>query len=275
NFGVQDRRSKTAFGLWRALHFAQQKRKFKLIVMFHELTLTFKLKEISLFHPLHFVAARGLARMADAVLTNSTRFREMLSELTQSPVACLPNFSTFGEPEQIPALPERNRRMLVLGTIYSRPRVYRTRLKELLTACRTLGIQEIYDIGPPFNIEVDNAEWGEIDFVPLGVQPPETIAQLMLSSQAGFLDYSSFPGDLGKSAVFAAYCAHGLLTVSSQYNPSEADGLEMNKHYVVPNESLKKMTLNDLQAIVENARQWYETHSLAEHAKFFASALLS
>ncbi len=277
-FKGQNIRSPTALWLLKALRLTARLRRLKLVVMFHELTLTLKLKGITFFHPpffhpFHFFAARGIARTADAVLTDSARFQAILSKWLKRPVTCIPDFSTIGEPEQVPPLVERDRRMIVFGKPYSRERVYKKFLKELLSSCQILRIEEIYDIGE--SLKLNLPEFSGVHVVEMGEQPPEVISQLMLSSLAGFFDYSLWPGDLGKSTVFAAFCAHGLIPVSSQYNPSEATGLEINKHYVVPDEQLKNMNLRQLQSIADNARQWYGTHTLTKNAKVFASCFLA
>ncbi|WP_043998980.1 hypothetical protein, partial [Microcystis aeruginosa] len=94
---------------------------------------------------------------------------------------------------------------------------------------------------------------------------------LMLTSRGGFLDYSRFPRDLGKSTVFAAYAAHGLVPVLTDYNPSEADGVENNKHYLVADENLSSLDLTQLQQIADNAHRWYQDHNLIKVAKFYGS----
>jgi hypothetical protein len=107
----------------------------------------------------------------------------------------------------------------------------------------------------------------------MGFQPSEVISDLMLNSLAGFLDYSAYPGSLGKSTIFAAYCTHGVIPVLSRYNPSEADGIEINQHYVVPDAHLENLTLEQLQVISDNVTQWYRSHTLSETTKIFASHL--
>ena len=278
----------TGSWLLEALQSARRLRRFKLVVMFQELIRkypnsypNFSLKRKIAFHLRQFLpardldslTARGFARTADAVLTDTARFQAILSKWLKRPVTCIPDFSTIGEPEQVPPLVERDRRMIVFGTLYSRPRIYKEFFKELLRSCQILGIEEIYDLGPSFDLNLP--EFSGVHVVEMGEQPPEVISQLMLTSLAGFFDYSLWPGDLGKSTVFAAFCAHGLIPVSSQYNPSEATGLEINKHYVVPDKQLKNMNLRQLQSIADNARQWYGTHTLTENAKVFASCLLA
>jgi hypothetical protein len=68
------------------------------------------------------------------------------------------------------------------------------------------------------------------------------VSRLLLDSFAGFLAYPS--AFLGKSTIFAAYCAHGLLPVQ----PGE------------------KAEPGVAQERATSAREWYLRHSLARQA---------
>ncbi len=244
--------------------------KLKLLVIFHELSLTFSVKNIEIFHFLRFLAGRGIAKTADTIVTASGGFQTLLAKWTKHPIKCLPVISNIGEPEDIPTLAERESRMIVFGREYSRERIYKKYLKELLLCCEILQIKEIYDVGSP---GVKLPKLNEISIVDVGEKPSEIVSQLMLTSLAGFFDYSHCPGDLGKSGIFATYCAHGLIPISSVYNPSESTGLSLNKHYVVASNQLKNMDYMDLQSIADNAFNWYKNHNIAEHARVFATSL--
>ncbi|MBD2579589.1 hypothetical protein [Oscillatoria sp. FACHB-1406] len=273
NFRGEHEPSRTAYWLVSALKLVRQQYSFKLIVMFHELPLTFNVRRFTLPHPHHILAARSLVKMADAIFTNSTKFQKTLSKWTSKPIPRLLNISTLGEPEEVPTLTAREPRLVVLGTIYSRPQIYQEFTNELLMSCQMLGIKEIYDVGAPFELNFPNAEG--IRVVQLGVQSREAISELLLTSLAGFLDYSAYPGELSKSSIFAAHCTHGVIPILSKYNPAEADGINMNQHYVVAGESLKNMNLEALQTVSNNAQKWYRSHSIAENTKIFATRLLS
>ncbi|HEY9652412.1 MAG TPA: glycosyltransferase family 1 protein [Coleofasciculaceae cyanobacterium] len=258
------------FWLVRGLELAMKLRQIKLVVMFHELPML-KYKKINVLNPIQSIVSRRLAKLASTVITDSARFQAILSQWIKRPIPCIPDFSTIGEPHKIKSLAERKRRIIVFGTT-DRNRVYANYLSELLFTCSSLGIEEIYDIGKPLNLRL--SDFKKMQVVEMGFQPSDVVSQLMLDSMAGFFDYSRFPGDLGKSTVFAAFCAHGLIPIISQYNPSEADGLEMNQHYLVPGESLQNFSLSQLQTIADKAHNWYKGHSLPENAKVFAASIL-
>ncbi|MEO1634727.1 MAG: hypothetical protein AAFS04_06575, partial [Cyanobacteria bacterium J06631_9] len=101
--------------------------------------------------------------------------------------------------------------------------------------------------------------------------PAETVQALLLDSMAGLIDYSRFPGDLGKSSVFAAFCAHGVMPICTTYNPSEPDGLFVGQHYVLAGMHLSDWSAQQYQAIATQARSWYCQHSLEINAKLFSS----
>ncbi len=258
------------FWLFKALQSAIKLNKCPLLVIFHELSLTFSVRNIEVFHPLRLLAGRGIAKTANTIVTPSAGFQTLLSKWVHHPIQCLPIISNIGEPQNVPPLEQRKRRIIIFGREYSRDRVYKKYLQELILCCNILEIEEIYDVGSP---GIDLPKLDKISLVDVGEQPSEVVSQLMLTSLAGFFDYSHSPGDWGKSGIFAAYCAHGLIPISTSYNPTEATGLKLNKHYVVANQQLKNMENMQLQSIADNAFQWYVTHNLSEHARIFATSL--
>lgn len=258
------------FWLARALEKAVKQRNIKLIVMFHELPFL-KFNNFNFLHPIQSLVSRRLVQSATTVITDSARFQVILERWLQYPITCIPDFSTIGEPDDVvPHLSDRTPRIIVFGGS-DRARVYQNHLKALLYSCQALGIEEICDIGK--SLDLQPSDFPGVRLVQMGFQPAEAIRELMLNSLAGFIDYSRFPGDLGKSSVFAAFCAHGLVPICSCYNPSEADGLEMYKHYLVPNRSLQDLSLIQLQTVANNSNMWYKNHNLIQNTKVFASSL--
>ncbi|MFB2921069.1 hypothetical protein [Aerosakkonema funiforme] len=260
------------FWLVSALGKTVKQRNIKLIVMFHELPFL-KFKKFNFLHPIQTLVSRRLAKSATTVITDSARFQAILERWLQHPVTCIPDFSTIGEPDDgVPPLSDRAPRIIVFGGS-DRVRVYQNHLKGLLYSCQALGIEEICDIGKSLNLQP--SDFPGVRLVQMGFQPAEAIRELMLNSLAGFIDYSRFPGDLGKSSVFAAFCAHGLVPICSCYNPSEADGLEMGKHYLVPDRSLQNLSSIQLQTLANNSNMWYLNHNIKQNTKIFASYLKS
>lgn len=270
NYPYLKNKLKAPFWLVKAFELAVKTRQIRLLVMFHELPVL-KWKSINILNPIQSLMTYQLGKVADIRITNNAKFQSTLSRWINKPVICIPNFSNVGELIEIPRLIERKPQMLTFGTTHNRLRLYQKYLKYLLQACKTLGIEEIYDIGQKIDICQDDLQG--IRLVQMGKQPSEVVSQMMSTSLAGFLDYSWYPGCLGKSTVFAAFCAHGLVPILTKYNPSEADGIEINKHYLVAKTLPNKMRLEKLQVIADNAHQWYSSHRLIDNAKTFASQI--
>jgi hypothetical protein len=85
---------------------------------------------------------------------------------------------------------------------------------------------------------------------------------------AGFLNYD--PRRLGKSGIFAAYCAHGLLPINQRRADHPVDGLVVGLNYWVPTIATEHQ---ELSAIAQQAHTWYQSHSLAAQAKAFIQCL--
>jgi len=280
-----DSQYRLASHLLEILIFLKKKFSFKLIIMFHELFpfgYKGKLKfwhnyYHSYFSNTELLPARGFAKIADDVITDSGRFQKILSKWSKSLVKCFPDFSTVGEPKIVPESNKRERNLIVFGLPYSRRRVYSKHSHDILKICQVLNLNRVYDIGC-YDTRITNIlnnlkKLNKVKFIETGALSPEMISKLMLSSYAGLFDYSHCPGDLGKSTVFAAYCAHGLVPISTKYNPSEEDGIFQNIHYIVSNRKLKLLTPTELQYIAKNAIIWYSGHSSSKIASYFASSI--
>ncbi len=253
----------------KALKILIQQRHIPLMVMFHELP-TLQFKSLRFLHPLQLQISRQLTQLANQTLTDSARFKEQLSRWTPHPIPCIPDFSNVGEPASTPPLCDRQRRLVIFGG-HDRGRIYRNHLRHLLHTCQQLNLQEIVDIGSPLNLDIHDFEG--VQMTQMGFQPATTVSEILLASFAGMIDYTRFPGDLGKSSVFAAFTAHGLLPLSTTYNPSEADGIHLNQHYLTPQTLAPHNTATQLQAIATSANTWYSNHSLQKNTEVFAQHL--
>jgi hypothetical protein len=244
----------------------------KLIVMFHELPKLYW-KQFYLFdflNPIQCIVSRRLARMADTVFTSSARFQLILSQWIGNNVHKIPIFSSMGEPESVLPLGARQRQLIIFGGS-ARERIYQNHSSALIEGCQLLGINKIYDIGSTLNLP--NFAHTGIEIVEMGFRSSAEIGALLSTSIAGCLDYTPFPGNLGKSSVLAAYCAHGLVPILTRYNPSEVDDLYRDRHYLVLGSELAGLNLERLQIIADTAYQWYGGHTTQAIAKTFFSYL--
>lgn len=215
------------------------------------------------------VAAR-LARTSDACVTSREAFASMIRSLsngTHSRVPSLPVFSTIGEPDRVPPnLGDRTPRLVVFGSPVNRIPVF-SRVGFLERVCRTLGIQEIVDLGAP--VDIGRVTIAGIEVQRRGIVSASEASDLLLDSIAGVFDY---PTDaLAKSTIFAAYCSHRAIPVGWSYTlPS--DGLQEGEQW------LSERNLPDYspvvgQRIADAGYTWYLRHCLAVQGEAFADLL--
>ncbi len=250
-----------------------QNRNIKLIVMFHELP-KLHWKQFFFFNflnPIHSSVSRRLAKIADTIITNSAYQQAMLSKWSGKNVTKVQIFSNMGEPDMVSSLTDRQRRLIIFGGP-ARTRIYQKHFPALIESCKLLKITEIYDIGPSVTMP-EYSDTG-IKLVQKGFLSQPEISELLLTSFAGCLDYFRCPGGLGKSGVFSAYCAHGLVPIITEYDASEADEIYMNQNYLVLGSQLGDFSSDQLQAIANKAHNWYQGHTLPKIAKIFSSSVL-
>lgn len=255
---------------WRSLS-----AKRLMVTMFHETYVSGRPPWTSSFwlSPLQKHLATRLARLSDRCLTSRQDYATLLYKLSLGKhleIPTLPVFSNLGEPESVPTLAKRDRRLVVFGSPIHRLRAYQESLPQLELTCELLGIEEISDIGPSTNLPISAVNG--VPVIKRGQLCADEISTLMLNSLAGFLDYN--PDFLAKSGIFAAYCAHGLLPISASASALSVDGIEAQNHYWVPDrQTIKGNVLVQLQAIADNAHRWYQAHNLSVHAQTFAALL--
>ncbi|OYQ63516.1 hypothetical protein B9G53_16610 [Pseudanabaena sp. SR411] len=243
-----------------------------LITMFHEIYASGLPWQSSFWlSPLQKNLATRLARLSDRIVTSKQSYADILEKLSngkRTQINSLPVFSNIGEPEQVRPLSDRQKQLVVFGGVAKRLRVYQKSQASLEYVCQSLDIQEILDLGTPTGKTPKLI--GNVPILELGQQPAEKISAIMADAIAGFLNYN--PDFLGKSTIFAAYCAHGLLPINAQENNSLTDEIKAGEHYWVPNKSeLKDVKI--MQAIANNACYWYSDHSLSAQSKAFFNIL--
>jgi hypothetical protein len=244
--------------------------------------------------PLQRRLASALARSSAGLVTSLDRYAGLLRPWAPGGrIVVLPVFSSVGEPETVPPLAARRRRLVVFGGAGVRGRAWGEGLPALAGACERLGIEEVVDVGPA-------AAWpppARVAGAPVsaaGTLPAPAVGALLAESFAGFLAYP--PPFLAKSTIFAAYCAHGALPVCAwpkggggdpgdSRDPADPGGGDGGPH---PGRHYWRLPARDLstrdparrasgpadpQAIADAARGWYGGHALARHAATYAELL--
>jgi hypothetical protein len=243
----------------------------RLVVMFHELyALGPPWRSSFWLSPLQRHLARDLWRLSDEVVTNREQSRQWLCHGqtdTGRRMSVMPVFSTLGEPEQLTPWGERSAQMVIAGRSGAADRAYGRRRDQLVEACRALDIDEIVDLGA--RSDPVPTRIGNIRVSALGHLSPAQASTVLANAKAGFIDY---PSDyLGKSTVFAAYAAHGLVPVVSWHRGEEEAGLQEGENYWVPTSGGR--TPRDFEAISRQATAWYAGHSLDFQTREYAKLL--
>lgn len=213
------------------------------------------------------LAAR-LARLSDDCFTSLECYADTLRRMGGERVTCRPVFSCVGEQRAVLPLAERKRWLVVFGVEGRRELVYRRSARALVRACRELEIEEIWDIGRP--LDFNPGQSLGVRVVQTGALPSAELGEVFSKAFAGVIDY---PAEmLGKSTIFASYCAYGLTPLVAGYGSAgPANGLREGEHYVLLGQS--GVNLSNMQRVSEGARRWYESHRLDVHARALGDCL--
>ena len=246
----------------------------KLVTMFHEVYADGRPPWTSSFwlSSLQKKLASRLVQLSDRALTSKQLYAEILHKLSQGKhqqIPTIPVFSNIGEPQQVLPLVKRQRQLVVFGGRSKRLSVYQNCWSELKHVCQLLEIKQILDIGPA--VELPLASTHNLEIAKKGELSTSEISNILLNSLVGFLDYN--PLYLAKSGIFAAYCAHGLITINYRCSHLPIDGIEHGKHYLLSDEYDLIQDLEKLQIIASNAYSWYQRHRLSIQAEQFFSYL--
>lgn len=212
-------------------------------------------------------ALRRIIARSDLNVTNIGRHLEWLARESRkqggNPIELMPVFSAAGETDAPFPFMKRKPVMLVFGLAGTRRAAYR-KLEAAGNLVKTLGIQEILDVGPEFDTP---SEVSGIRVKRLGLMPAERLPAIFSQAQFGFVNYEWFC--LGKSSVFASYCAQGTIPVLTGPFPEEADGLQEGLH-VVSSRKAEAARRSGWDACSRAAWNWYNGHRVQAHAELYA-----
>jgi hypothetical protein len=179
------------------------------------------------------------------------------------PIELMPVFSAAGETDALLPFNERKPVMLVFGLAGTRRTAYQM-LGMAGNLVGILGIQEILDVGPecdcPSNVS-------GIRVKRMGLVPAEQLPVIFAQAQFGFVTHEWFC--LGKSSVFAGYCAQGTIPVLTGPFPEESDGLREGVHVVSPRTAGAARD-SGWESCSRAAWTWYNGHRLHAHAELYA-----
>jgi hypothetical protein len=219
--------------------------------------------------------AKRLVKVSDRLLTSKQLYAEILQGYSKgrfNEIPSLPIFSNVGEPANPPDLSKRDRHLVIFGGRGQRDKVYQSSLEQLNHICHYLDIEQILDIGP--KLDSFPTHIGVVPITATGSLPRDEVSAILSKVIAGFFNYN--PQFLGKSGIFAAYCAHRLLPVGAQMTSHIEDGIQPGEHYLLPDQySMGERNMIMLQAIANTAHTWYQSHNLVGQATQFYKVISS
>ena len=192
-------------------HWKKLRAHHRLIVMFHE-TWANGLPWQSSFwlSPLQNWCVARVARLADAVVTNTSYYRARLEFLLRpgTSIQVQPIFSNIGEPDAVPAFAEREPVCVLFGRGTTRRRT-NERFRRYFDELRMLGIERLIEIGVEPEITA-RLEW-PFPVASLGPRKTSEISAIMARVKYGLIDCPVHVA--GKSGVLAALAAHGTVPI--------------------------------------------------------------
>jgi glycosyl transferase family 4 len=237
-----------------------------LLTIFHELYATGRPWQSAFWlSSLQKQIARSILKMTSAAITPTDLYRKRLTEWRDgdaAKIAAMPVFSNVGEPGRGCAPCTRTAAAVVFGLAGVEDRIfgiYRSEVERIVSALR---IEKIFDVGPRLS-----AMPGTLAGVPViskGVLPQGAVSELLQRARFGFVAY---PLDfIGKSGVFAAYAAHGVVPIVFSEKWGAADGLQPARHFLDGLRPETGAAAQDLASIQRELFTWYKSHSLNAQA---------
>lgn len=245
-------------------------RSLRVVVMFHELFASGPpWRSAFWLQGAQVKVAWRLARLGDHLLTNTTRHAAWLARQAAPSVEIetWPVFSNVGELVQPCSFDARRRQLMIFGSASTRQRALRN-LHRHAAHIHELGVEELVEVGP-----------GHQAARPLAGIPVRFLGRLDLASLRAVLEESRYgliaysEDTMGKSGVYAAYAAHGCVTLNAHPSTGPADGLISNQHFVTLDARDRVARHSSkLQQVADAAGAWYDSHRLSVQAGSFAKA---
>ena len=235
-----------------------------LIGIFHELFATGQVWNSSfwLSRAQRYVTSE-LWRLCDyGLTTNDAYFGHLATwrQVARNQLKVLPIPSNVGEPDTFTPLLQRPVQMAVFGGPGVEQGVYSSPLAEQSAAVAdTLAIQNVVDIGD--RLTSVPPRLGRAIVTSTGRLSRCSVSRYLRTCRYGLLNYDV--GRLGKSSVFAAYAAHGVIPICIGLRAAPADELEEGRHFLQWPFTRPPSNLSEIQ---RNLVSWYQNHSVAKHA---------
>lgn len=244
------------FYLYTAINRYKDNYVCRVIIFFHELYSTsynpFKLPFYSYYFQKQIV--RKLHNLSYITFTNCEVYKLMLKKLLKKQPSnniCTGIYSNIPDNLYNPEVEKVNHLMVVFGSNTKRRDVYNhPGFSNLLERIR---IKEIVDIGPG-SVSFNHPS---INFIAKGSLKPLEAAVLLNKARFGAIEY---PADLlGKSGIFSAYAAFGVIAINvGATNTKLFDELMEGKNYFNLNSEIPETSFEITQ---KEILKWYSTRS--------------
>ena len=261
------------FWLVQGLRIWSRVRRVPLLTIFHELYATGRPWHSSFWLcPLQKQIARNILDLSSAAITPTDLYRKHLLEWRDGSaikITAMPVFSGVGEPGCGSPPFARTATAVVFGLAGVEDRLFGTYRPEMERIISALGIEQIFDVGPRL-FSVPRTLAG-VPVISKGTLPQRAVSELLQSARFGFLAY---PLDfVGKSGVFAAYAAHGVVPIVLSDREGAFDGLQPSQHFLDGLRLGTGIGAEDFASIQCKLFTWYTSHSVKVQGEFLANSI--
>jgi hypothetical protein len=229
-----------------------------IVTMFHELFASGRVTSSAFWlSPLMKLIARKLARRSSHIITN----RQASAEWLGSQATVLPVFSSLGECSLSIPVEQREDWIALFPYQSGNNTGYWTDLTSIVT---TLRPRKLISLG-----RHSRRLHEVVRSVPIedrGILPAEEVSKVLQQCRFGYLSY--YPDYLGKSAILAAFAAHGLALMFSPNSSRLSDGLEFGRHFVNSKSHELLDPIHQCRCSLALS-DWYSTHSLEKTAELY------
>src|SRR5262245_39459494 len=244
-----------------------------LVAIFHELYATGRPWQSAFWlSPLQKQIARSILRLSSAAIAPNERYRKQLLEWEEGrliKITAMPVFSNVGEPGCGSAPCRRSAAAIVFGLAGVEDRLFGIYRRDLERIIAALGIEKIFDVGPRFS-SVPSSLAG-VPIISKGILPHGAVSELLQKARFGFVAY---PLDfIGKSGVFAAYAAHGVVPVVLSDKQGVFDGLQPARHFLDGLRLGAGAGAEALASIQRKLSTWYLSHCVKVQAEFIVDTI--
>jgi hypothetical protein len=245
-----------------------------LVTIFHELYATGRPWHSAFWlSPLQKQIVRTILKLSSVAITPTDLYSKRLSQWRDGrrvKVTAMPVFSSMGEPGCGSPPSARTAAAVVFGLAGVEDRLFGIYRPDLERIIATLGIKKIFDVGPRVSSVPRTLAGAPV--TSMGVLPQGRVSEVLQRARFGFVAY---PLDfIGKSTVFAAYAAHGVVPIVLSDSHGTFDGLHPARHFL---DGLRLETAgegaHDLASIQRNSFTWYASHSVKVQADFLLDSI--